>query len=74
MLRDSSSSMASIQGSFTNSSGSIQPVSGTFCVTFSIIQILKVLESLLLRVVYLPINTIALYNFTLRFLPLSSWT
>ena len=29
--------------------------------------------SLLLRVVYLPINTIALYSFTLRFLPLSSW-
>lgn len=45
MLRSSSSSMASIQGSFTNSSGSVQPVSGTFCVTFSIIQILKVLES-----------------------------
>ena len=29
--------------------------------------------SLLLRVVYLPINTIALYSFTLRFLSLSSW-
>lgn len=29
--------------------------------------------SLLLRVVHLPINTIALYSFTLRFLPLSSW-